>query len=165
MKVKNHSLTSLSGGLVMLNEMMEKLPPSERKIAAFIIEQPHKAIHCTAAELGELSSTSSAAVIRLCKSLGLKSFQDLKLRISGDLHKSPGVEYRDIQPGEDAQSIVDKVTNNSLQAIQETTEFLDYDMLEKAVTALKKAEKIHFFRGRCFGNYCTGCAAKVYSLK
>lgn len=56
---------SLKGGLVILNEMKDKLPPSERKIAEFILDQPHEAIHCTATQLGELSSTSSAAVIRL----------------------------------------------------------------------------------------------------
>ncbi|WP_093213457.1 MurR/RpiR family transcriptional regulator [Sediminibacillus albus] len=137
--------TSLSGGLAMLNEVSHRLPPSERKIANFILEQPHEAIHCTAAELGELSSTSSAAVIRLCKSLGLKGFQELKLRITGDLQKSPDIQYRDIQPGETPESIVDKVTNNSLQAIKETTEFVNYETLEKAVTALKNAEKIHLF--------------------
>lgn len=136
---------SLKGGLVILNEMKDKLPPSERKIAEFILDQPHEAIHCTATQLGELSSTSSAAVIRLCKSLGLKGLQELKLRISGDLQKKPENRFRDIQPGESSDSIVEKVTNNSLQAIKETTEMVDYRTLEKAVDVLKKADTIHFF--------------------
>lgn len=136
---------SLTGGLVILNEMKDKLPPSEQKIARFILDQPHEAIHCTATQLGELSSTSSAAVIRLCKSLGLKGLQELKLRISGDLQKKPEVRYRDIQPGEASDSIVEKMTNNSLQAIKETTELVDYPSLSKAVEVLKVAEKIHFF--------------------
>jgi DNA-binding MurR/RpiR family transcriptional regulator len=136
---------SLTGGLVILNEMKDKLPPSEQKIATFILDQPHEAIHFTATQLGELSSTSSAAVIRLCKSLGLKGLQELKLRISGDLQKKPEVRYRDIQPGEASDSIVEKVTNNSLQAIKETTELVDYQSLSKAVEVLKDAEKIHFF--------------------
>lgn len=136
---------SLKGGLVILNEMKDKLPPSERKIAEFILDQPHEAIHCTATQLGELSSTSSAAVIRLCKSLGLKGLQELKLRISGDLQKKPENRFRDIQPGESSDSIVEKVTNNSLQAIKETTEMVDYRTLEKAVDVLRKADTIHFF--------------------
>ncbi|CDQ19153.1 DNA-binding transcriptional regulator, MurR/RpiR family, contains HTH and SIS domains [Halobacillus karajensis] len=136
---------SLTGGLVILNEMKDKLPPSEKKIAEFIIAQPHEAIHCTATQLGRLSSTSSAAVIRLCKSLGLKGLQELKLRISGDLQKKPEARYRDIQPGEASDSIVEKVTNNSLQAIRETTEMVDYRTLAEAVNVLKEAENIHFF--------------------
>jgi len=136
---------SLTGGLVILNEMKDKLPPSERKIAQFILDQPHEAIHCTASQLGELSFTSSAAVMRLCKSLGLKGLQELKLRISGDLQKKPGSKYRDIQPGEQPDSIVEKVTSNSMQAINETTELVDYQTLARAVEVLKNARRIHFF--------------------
>ncbi|PYZ92806.1 RpiR family transcriptional regulator [Salipaludibacillus keqinensis] len=129
----------------MLNEIKNKLPPSEKKIAEYILAQPHEAIHCTASKLGELSSTSSAAVIRLCKSLGMKGFQDLKLRISGDLQKSTNIQYSNIEPGESQQSIVEKVTNNSLQAIKETEELVNFDSLAAAVEALQKADKIHFF--------------------
>ncbi|GEN54479.1 MurR/RpiR family transcriptional regulator [Halobacillus faecis] len=136
---------SLTGGLVILNEMKDKLPPSEKKIAEFILDQPHEAIHCTATQLGELSSTSSAAVIRLCKSLGLKGLQELKLRISGDLQKKPEARYRDIQPGEPSDSIVEKITSNSLQAIRETTEMVDYRTLSEAVKLLNEAGAIHFF--------------------
>jgi DNA-binding MurR/RpiR family transcriptional regulator len=136
---------ALSGGLVMLHEIKSKLPPSEKKIAEFILDQPHEAIHCTATKLGELSSTSSAAVIRLCKSLGLKGFQDLKLRITGDLQKSSDIQYSNIEPGESQKSIVDKVTNNGLQAIKETTELVNFETLSAAVEALQKADKIHFF--------------------
>lgn len=140
-----HMKNSLTGGLVMLHEMKDKLPPSEKKIAAFILDHPHEAIHCTASQLGELSSTSSAAVIRLCKSLGLKGLQELKLRISGDLQKKPESGFRDIQPGEASDSIVEKVTNNSLQAIKESAELVDYFTLSEAIKHLNKANRIHFF--------------------
>ncbi|WP_246050173.1 MurR/RpiR family transcriptional regulator [Aquibacillus sediminis] len=145
-KQKRKTKKSLSGGLAMLREVIDQLPPSEKKLATYILEQPDEAIHCTANELGNLSSTSSAAVIRLCKSLGLKGLPELKLRISGDLHKATEVEnYRDIQPGESQTSIVEKVTNNSLRAITETTEFLNYETLDQAVKALQRASKIYLF--------------------
>ncbi|AKG03539.1 RpiR family transcriptional regulator [Salimicrobium jeotgali] len=135
----------LKGGLVMLSEMKENLPPSEKKIAAFILDHPHEAIHCTAAQLGELSGTSGAAVMRLCKSLDLKGLQELKLRISGDLQKEVASSYRNIQPGEEMDAIVDKVTNNNMQAIRETTELVDFAGLEKAGDAVVKARRLHFF--------------------
>ena len=37
----------------MLSEMREKLPPSEKKVASFILENPTQAIKMTAVELGE----------------------------------------------------------------------------------------------------------------
>ncbi|PTL38523.1 MurR/RpiR family transcriptional regulator [Alkalicoccus saliphilus] len=129
----------------MLQEIQHKLPPSEKKVAEFIISSPHHAISLTATQLGEESRTSSAAVIRLCKSLGLKGLPDLKLRVSGDLQKSPEIQYSNIEPGETQQAIVDKLTNNAVHALQESAELVNYESLALAVEKLQKAEKIHFF--------------------
>ena len=133
------------GGLVMLTEMLAKLPPSERKIAAYMLENPREAISMTASELGQKSSTSSAAVIRLCKSLDLKGLQELKLRIAGDLQKEKPQEFRDIEPNESKYSIIEKMTLNSIHTIRETAELLSSDELSKVVEALQNARSIHFF--------------------
>jgi len=138
-------MSFMTGGLVMLSEMHSKLPPSEEKIALYILDNPQEAISLTASELGKRSSTSSAAVIRLCKSLGLKGFQDLKLRIAGDLQKNRAVGFRDIEPNESAVSIIEKMTSNSIQTIRETAELLDHEELERAVKVCQNAETIHFF--------------------
>lgn len=129
---------------MILREMLPTLPPSEKKIAQYILEHPQKAISLTAAELGKRSSTSGAAVIRLCKSLNLKGLQDLKLRIAGDLQKKNVAGYRDIKPNEDTLSVMEKTTNNSIQTIRETSELLVVEEVNKAVEALKKARSIHF---------------------
>lgn len=136
-------MSFMTGGLIMLEEMMPKLPPSEQKIAKYIIEHPQEAINLTAIELGKRSKTSGAAVIRLCKSLDLKGFQDLKFRIAGDLQKTTHEGFRDIKPNEPLLSIIEKMTNNSIQTIRETAEMMNSDELEKAVTLLANARNIH----------------------
>lgn len=140
-----HLAHSLSGGLIMLQKIANQLPPSERKIAQYILENPHKAIRCTTNELGELSSTSASAVMRLCKSLGLNGFQELKFRVAGDLRKANESGFTDFEPGEPHSSIVQKATFNSVRALQETAEIMNNEALSKAVTALKEAGSIHFF--------------------
>lgn len=124
--------------------MLSTLPPSEKKIATYILEHPHEAISLTANELGKRSSTSGAAVIRLCKSLNLKGLHELKLRIAGDLQKTEEHGFRDIEPNESTLSIIEKMTNNSIQTIRETAELLSIDKLQRAVEVLRKARKIHF---------------------
>lgn len=138
-------MSPTAGALRILTEMVTKLPPSERKIAEFIIENPAETISLTAAKLGEKSQTSSAAVIRLCKSLGFKGFQQLKLRIAGDLQKNGQEGYSDIQPGESQSEVLVKMTNNSIQTLKETAEIIDRDVLAKAVEAIIQAENIHFY--------------------
>lgn len=132
------------GGLVILKEMVNRLPPSERKIAEYILNNPEESTLLTALSLGEKSQTSSAAVIRLCKSLGLSGFQELKIRVAGDLQAESGNEYRDIEPNEAYRNIINKVTSNTIQTLKETIDIMSEQQLEKAVSALSNAKSIIF---------------------
>lgn len=134
-----------NGGLAMLSQMLPKLSPSERKIASYLLQNPSESVSLTANELGQISLTSSATVIRLCKSLDLKGFQELKLRIAGDVQKSNNLATRDIEPNESTFTIIEKMTNNSMQILKETAELINPNELTKAVDALLEAKNIHFF--------------------
>ncbi|SDM89153.1 MurR/RpiR family transcriptional regulator [Bacillus sp. OK048] len=134
-----------TGGLKMLQNMLEQLPASERKIAQFILENPRSILNSTVSDIGAQAKTSGAAVIRLCKSLGLNGFQDLKVRIAGDLVKPVEQGYRDIEPGESYFSIVQKTTSNSIQSIRDSEEIINYEELERAVQSLLPAQNVHFF--------------------
>nr|WP_285889596.1 MurR/RpiR family transcriptional regulator [Neobacillus niacini] len=129
----------------MLQNMLEQLPASERKIAQFILENPQSILNSTVNDIGVQAKTSGAAVIRLCKSLGLNGFQDLKVRIAGDLVKPAEQGYRDIEPGESYFSIVQKTTSNSIQSIRDSAEMINYEELERAVQTLLSAQNVHFF--------------------
>ncbi|MFB3160937.1 MurR/RpiR family transcriptional regulator [Neobacillus sp. 179-J 1A1 HS] len=134
-----------AGGLKMLQNMLEQLPASERKIAQYILENPRIILNSTVNDIGTQAKTSGAAVIRLCKSLGLNGFQDLKVRIAGDLVKPAEQGYRDIEPGESYFSIVQKTTSNSIQSIRDSEEIINYEELERAVQTLLPAQNVHFF--------------------
>jgi DNA-binding MurR/RpiR family transcriptional regulator len=134
-----------AGGLKMLQNMLEQLPASERKIAQYILENPRSILNSTVNDIGTQAKTSGAAVIRLCKSLGLNGFQDLKVRIAGDLVKPVEQGYRDIEPGESYFSIVQKTTSNSIQSIRDSEEIINYEELERAVQTLLPAQNVHFF--------------------
>ena len=114
-----------SGGLVLLKEMRHALPPSEQKIADYILANPQDIVTMTVSELGEVSQTSGAAVTRLCKSLQLKGFQELKLRINGDLGRKLEITTRDIQPNEPVATTIQKVTEHAVHTLLETAELLD----------------------------------------
>ncbi len=97
-----------AGGLEIIQNMLHRLPQSERKLAEYILKNPHEVVNGTIQEVSSSAKTSGAAAIRLCKSLGLKGFQDLKMRVAGDLMKPSDQGYRDIEPQEPLHSIVQK---------------------------------------------------------
>lgn len=137
-------MVTVHGGLTKLKQMLNSLPPSERKIAQFMIDNPERSTMYTAAKLAQASGTSSAAVIRLCKSLGFKSFQELKISVAVDMKQEVASGYRDVTPNESFKDIINKVTNNTIQTLSETVHVIDVEDLHRAVDVLKDAKSISF---------------------
>lgn len=137
----------MNGGLIRLRELHESLSPSEHKIAAYILQNPDEMIHLSIAELAAKSGSSQAAIVRLCKTIGFKGYQELKIKVAGDLQgRDPGiVGYQEIRPNDTIAAIMQNVSNNNIQSIRDTLKILDEEMVERAVEAIDRAKRIYFF--------------------
>ncbi|MCI3918828.1 MurR/RpiR family transcriptional regulator [Paenibacillus sp. TRM 82003] len=139
----------MNGGLVRLREVIDQINPSERKVAAYILERPAELIELSVAQLSEASGASQAAIVRLCKSLGIKSYQELKLKVAGDLQEQAQAKtttgYQDIRPNDSIEAIIQNVSTNNIQSIRDTVKILDAGLVEQAVAALDGAKRIFFF--------------------
>ncbi|HEX7055785.1 MAG TPA: MurR/RpiR family transcriptional regulator [Bacilli bacterium] len=135
----------MNGGLVRLREVRDSLTPSEKRIADYVLRQPEKLINLSVAQLAQLSGGSQAAIIRLCKSLGLKGFHELKIKVLGDLYDGEQAGYQEILPKDSIASIINTVSNNNMMSIRDTIKILDNKMVEKAVRAIFQADRIFFF--------------------
>ncbi|MCR8645529.1 MurR/RpiR family transcriptional regulator [Paenibacillus sp. N1-5-1-14] len=135
----------MNGGLVKLKEIYDQLNPSEQKVAKYILKHPEQMIRMSIAQLSEVSGASQAAIVRLCKSLEVRGYQDLKIRIAGDLHQVEEQGYQDIRMQDSLETIIQNVTNNNIQSIRDTVKILDAKMVEQAVEALHRAKRIFFY--------------------
>ncbi|SDD39382.1 transcriptional regulator, RpiR family [Paenibacillus sp. UNCCL117] len=139
----------MNGGLVRLREALNELTPSEKKVGEYILGNPKKVVELSVAQLADYSGASQAAIVRLCKSLGLKGFPDLKLKIAGDLQESaqvPGKQgYQEISQHDSIATLIQNVSANNIQSIRDTVKILDVESVERAVDALNRAERIFFF--------------------
>lgn len=137
----------LNGGLVRIREALEQIKPAERNAANYILEHPKEVVLLSIKELAEKSNSSQAAIIRMCKNLGLEGFQELKLRIAGDLQASLNgdEEYKEIKPTDDIPTLIESISNNNIYSLRETQKILDPAVVEKAVQALYKANRIDFY--------------------
>ncbi|KKX55461.1 MULTISPECIES: MurR/RpiR family transcriptional regulator [Brevibacillus] len=136
----------LHGGLVSLQAILEDLKPSERKVADFILAHPEEVVKLSVQKLAELSGVSEATIIRLARSLNMKGYQELKLRIAGDLNKQTATgSYKEIMMEGSVESIMQAVSWNNIQSIQDTLSVLSGEEVARAVDALAKARKIDVY--------------------
>ncbi len=68
-----------------IQAQLDDMFPAERKVAEYILEHPENAAQISITELADLSGTSDATVIRMCKRLGYKGFYQMKICLSSEL--------------------------------------------------------------------------------
>ncbi|MFF0828298.1 MurR/RpiR family transcriptional regulator [Brevibacillus sp. NPDC003359] len=136
----------LNGGLVSLQAILDQLKPSERKVADFILAHPEDVVKLSVQKLADYSGVSEATIIRLARSLNMKGYQELKLRIAGDLTKQTAMgSYQEIMMEGSVESIMQAVSWNNIQSIQDTLSVLSNEEVKKAVDVLSVARKIDVY--------------------
>ncbi|MCU0882293.1 MAG: hypothetical protein MUF14_06455 [Hyphomonadaceae bacterium] len=70
-----------------ISEELARLRPSERRVAEFVLARPTVAAEMTIADLSREVGVSEPTVMRFCRALGLKGFQDMKRQVMRDLER------------------------------------------------------------------------------
>ncbi|WP_414703647.1 MurR/RpiR family transcriptional regulator [Pseudalkalibacillus sp. SCS-8] len=137
----------LKGGLISIQETMPSLKPSERKVAEYILTHPSEVVNLSVQKLAKRTQVSEATIIRLSRTLSFKGFQELKLRIAGDLAQfnNNTHSYQEIQTNGSISSLITTVSHNNVQSINDTLSVLSPEEVEKAVAVLSGARKIAVF--------------------
>jgi len=93
--------------LLKMKHLYTSLSKAEKLVIDQIILDPSKVIHLSVAGLAEQCGTSEATVVRACRRLGLEGYQDLKVTLAQDIVSPLESINEEIEPGDDANKIVD----------------------------------------------------------
>lgn len=136
----------MTGCRLRMKEAMDSLTPKEQRIASFILDFPEEVVNMSIEEVAIACQTSTAAVVRLCKSIGYSGFKELLRTLSSDLSLQQDViTYEDIRPGDSLEAIMRSICMSNMKAIEGTLSLMDPERLDKAVTALCNASRIDFY--------------------
>ncbi len=124
---------------------IDELPVSEKKVARYVLKNSKEVINMPINELAVKSKTSTAAVIRFCRSLGISSFPNLKIRIAAIVENDSAVGYSDITPKDEIKTIIEKTVANATQSFYDTVAQLDAESVKKAVELLENTDTIFFY--------------------
>src|SRR4030043_153767 len=73
------------GALIRLGGLYPSLKSALQKVADVILQQPEMAIYASVNEVAAASAVSEATVMRFCRILGFKGFQDFKIAMAREL--------------------------------------------------------------------------------
>lgn len=121
------------------------LSPAERKVADIVLNGPSQVVYLSVAELARMAEVSEAMIIKFCKGLGYKGFQEFKILLAQDLVTKPETIYGEIEPDDDLDIVKEKIFQANISALQDTVRVLSTDVLRAAIQAFVQANEIHFY--------------------
>jgi DNA-binding MurR/RpiR family transcriptional regulator len=133
------------GSLTRLRELRPRLAEAERRLATYILRHPRQVIDSSITLVAGRARVSEATVVRLCRRIGCRGYQELRIRLAADLVVPPRQLYDEIEPGDDGATLKRKVFGLSIRALEETLDVLDDAALAQAVDAVVGARRVDFY--------------------
>lgn len=120
------------------------LSPAERRVAETVLRDPFDVIHRSVSELADAADASPATVVRFCVSLGLRGFQDLKIRLAGEAFPQAHRVLGEIVAGDGPTEIAHKVIDGSAAALSQASAAIDTAVLGDIADLVLGARRVYF---------------------
>jgi len=133
--------------LLRIRGLLPSLNPALRKIAKFILNNPHIIKSQRINELAHECDVSESTVTRFVKAVNLNSFQELKIIMAETTPEKEDEEfvYDDVTKGDSIESIIDKIVFINSEALQDTKKVINIEEMERAISTIDTAERIDIY--------------------
>ena len=144
-----------------------ELRKSERKVADFVLAQPNKIIQMRIVDLAHQSDVSEPTVVRFCRAIGCKGFQDFKLLLAQNIANTSEAKYQEFSLSEhdSAREYTIKVFDSAMNTLTKVRDSLDIVKIEAAVDALSKAHRVEFYGFGASSPVATDAQHKFFRLQ
>ena len=123
-----------------------KLTQREKKIVDFIKSNGDSFLNDTITEFSEKAGVSDATMVRFCKHLGYKGYQDFKVHAAREMLPTEKQQISPVLDRDDGPSqVCSKVFNSEMSVLSRTLLELDIKVLSNIAVKLREASRIVFF--------------------
>ena len=138
-----------------LQQQLQQLNRSERKVADIIVADPQRATGMSIASLAKAAGVSEPTVNRLCRKLGVKGYPDFKIQLARS--HATGIPYVSVSvaPNDGVEQYTNKIFSSSIASLDAARKAVDPTAIGEAVDYLSQAQQIYFF-----GMGASGAVAK-----
>lgn len=131
--------------LLTIQSYLSSLTKAEGIVAKYVISHSTAIIYLSVTELAEKSNVGETTVLRFCRKLGFRGFQDFKLSLAQDLVQPVDHYHEEVVEGDGATTLANKVVSSLSRGMEETRDMLDSAQLEQAIQLIVQAKKVHFY--------------------
>src|ERR1700754_4215457 len=130
--------------LELLTGGLERMRPSERKVASAVLANPDRALTFSMGAPAEAAGVSEPTVMRFCTGLGFGGFQSFKLGLAQALAIGIPVTHSAIDPDDSVAAMASKIFDHTLSSLDRARRALDTARLTEAVDLIVGARNVLF---------------------
>ncbi len=122
-----------------------QLTKSQKKLADYSLNNPHKVLELSISDLAEICEVSDATVFRFCCDIGLQGYQDFKRTLADNLDST-----QTIAPASSAskpastEGRLEHMLQKNVSALYETKKLINLSQIDIAIDWMSSAEKVLF---------------------
>jgi DNA-binding MurR/RpiR family transcriptional regulator len=131
--------------LLIITSVYNSLTKTEQKVADYIMENHKEAVYSSVTDLAEVVGVGETTVLRFCRKLGYRGFQEFKLSVAQNLMEVDEQVYGKIEENDPFDVIAKKIANQNVSALNDTVALLQDQTIQKAIEKINSAKKIYFF--------------------
>ncbi len=131
--------------LLKIESMYDILGEAEKRIADYIIEHENDIVHLTVTEVAENTGVSASTVVRVCKKLGYRGFQDFKITVAQEIVNPVQSIFEEAREEDSCYDILNKEITSIISTLNLSKEVIDKEELTRAAEEIKKARKVVVF--------------------
>ena len=129
MSHRTHIAPARAGCLIRIKSAMEMFKPSEKTVAEFVLRNPEQVMQMSISEAARDVGVGESTVIRFCRALGYKGYQEFKLRLAQDLVEPVEYIHENISFVDSTGDLAQKVFQTNIKAVEDTMKALDPEMV------------------------------------
>lgn len=148
-----------------ITESLGGLNPSETKVGRYVMSAPEKVVHQSIATVAHESEVSEPTVMRFCRSLGCKGYQDFKLELAVALAGDTPYVHTSIKKEDTTAQMAEKICQYSSNSLRVLYESLDIGALKRTIQILNNAGRIEIYGSGASGIVALDAQHKLFRTK
>lgn len=132
----------------MLSEIetaLKSMTRAERKVARVVLASPYRILRKSIGLVAGEAGVSEPSVIRFCRAMNCKGFQDFKLQLAQDLATGAHFSETSLSIDETAPDLIAKVIDSGISSLIKVRDSLPPDAVQAAVELLAGADRIEIY--------------------
>ncbi len=128
----------------------ERFTDTEASLARYILANSDAVCRMGIQELADATFSSSAAVVRLCRKVGLKGFRELRVELAADLERHrTQLSTVDVNlpfaPGQQVGDVVSSIVSLTKETVDTCYSSVDKYDIERVARAIRAASHVYLF--------------------